>query len=62
MPDWAQLADGLAAELQGYEPHSVVDAISAYEQYGRPRLVERIAEGRRSSVEVDADRQLLGAD
>ncbi len=45
MPTWAELGDRLAKDLRGYEPQNAVDAISAYEeQYGRPRLVERMTE------------------
>jgi hypothetical protein len=45
MPGWTQLGHLLAADLQGYEPHSPIDAVSAYEeQFGRPRLVERLME------------------
>ena len=45
MPGWHELAEQLAVDLREYEPQNDVDAISAFqEQYGRPRLVERLRE------------------
>ncbi|HYI79516.1 MAG TPA: SIR2 family protein [Thermoleophilaceae bacterium] len=45
MPDWRELADGLTAQLDGYEPQDPVDALSAYaEEYGRSRLIEKLGE------------------
>ena len=45
MPLWDDLGRQLSAELQDYPYAGALDAISAYaHEYGRPRLVERVAE------------------
>jgi len=45
MPDWNELGRLLNTEMPDYTAHGPIDAISAYEEeYGRSRLVERLAE------------------
>src|SRR5919108_5046963 len=45
VPLWDDLGRELAQELQDYPYSGTLDAVSAYaHEYGRPRLVERVAE------------------
>lgn len=45
MPLWSDLGSHLATDLGDYVPATALDAVSAYEhEYGRPRLIERLAE------------------
>lgn len=45
VPLWDELGRTLAAEIQDYPYAGALDAVSAYaHEYGRPRMVERVAE------------------